>query len=569
MAESSQGTSILRLFHMGLPPVFPPTPNDVANLPPHMKNAAMRGLVASCLGLLALTACRRDPAGPRWDVDLVGPLVHTTFTIGDIVADSLLQVDADGDITLVYRSELFALKLDTVLQAPDTNFAYPFVMPVSGNLPAGFTFPTTNDIARFDLDDLELRFLRIRSGMLNVRIRNQVPGVVLGTYALPGAIDPQGNALSQDCVVPAASGSTTAVYSTSTDLSGYRFDLRGPGYDDVNTLATELGYQLDPNGPANVPVDQGDSLTAVVGYNDIVPAYAQGYFGNRLIDIVSTGSALDLFRNITAGSLDLDAVSADLVVTNSIGVDVQVELDHLRALNSRTGTTVDLVHPIVQGPINLNRAVDLGNAPQASVLTRHLDQDNSNIDALLETLPDSILYAGHVRVNPLGDVSNGNDFLYYESRLQAELELRVPLRLIATGLVLQQVATPDLPGTAEGHAIQGGTLHLFATNGFPFSAGFVLEVIDVNDQVTATIPVNGTIASGVLGTNGLVSTAVSSRIDVPVAAAALDRLYAGDRLRISTVFNTADQTQHVQLLDRYRLELQLTVDLNYVVNGDE
>jgi hypothetical protein len=49
----------------------------------------------------------------------------------------------------------------------------------------------------------------------------------------------------------------------------------------------------------------------------------------------------------------------------------------------------------------------------------------------------------------------------------------------------------------------------------------------------------------------------------------MDLLYSAGRLRISTLFNTADQSQHVQLLDGYRMDLQVTVEANYLVNGDE
>ena len=534
-----------------------------------MKNVVLGGVVASIFSTLALSGCHKDPRGPQWDVDAVAPLVHTTFTIADLVADSLLSTDADGGLTLVYNSELFALRLDTVLQAPDTTLSYPYAMPITGNIPAGFAFPANNDVTRFDLEDLELRALRIRSGTLALDIRNENNCVIIGSFALPGATTSQGAPFSIQRSIPAGSTSVPGTVTEVTDLSGYAFDLRGPGFNEVNTLATQLSYQVDPNGPANVSIVAGDSLVALVSYTDIVPAYARGYFGNRLIDIGAESTELDLFGSITSGTLDLDEVTSTLTVTNGIGVDVQVDLDYLKAINSRTNVTVDLMHPIITGPINLNRAIDDGNAPIPSGYSTVLDGSNSNIDLFLENLPDSIAYAGRIRVNPLGDISNGNDFLYYESELKANLQVNVPLRLIATGLTLQQTTRLDLPGSPDGHAIQSGVLHLFATNGFPFSAAIVLEILNDADQVVGTIPVQGSVASGILGANDLVTASVNSQLDALVSADLMDLLYSAGRLRISTVFNTADQSQHLQLLDSYRMELQVTVEANYVVNGDE
>jgi hypothetical protein len=143
------------------------------------------------------------------------------------------------------------------------------------------------------------------------------------------------------------------------------------------------------------------------------------------------------------------------------------------------------------------------------------------------------------------------------------------LRLIATDLVLQQTTAVDLPGSDEGHALQSGLLHLFATNGFPFSAGIVLEIINDADQVVGQIPVQGVMASGILGADGLVTASVDSQLDAAVSEDLMDLLYSAGRLRISTLFNTADQSQHVQLLDGYRMDLQVTVEANYLVNGDE
>ena len=65
-----------------------------------------------------------------------------------------------------------------------------------------------------------------------------------------------------------------------------------------------------------------------------------------------------------------------------------------------------------------------------------MDNGNSNIDAFIENLPDGITYDLDVTANPLGDVSNGNDFLYDDSRLTADLDVDIPLNIIATDLTL-------------------------------------------------------------------------------------------------------------------------------------
>ena len=312
----------------------------------------------------------------------------------------------------------------------------------------------------------------------------------------------------------------------------------------------------------------GDSLIALVGYKDIVPAYAKGYFGTRVIHISPDSTSLDLFNN-TSGLLDLDQVTARLNVQNGIGVDARADILYLRSVNTRTNNTIDLQHAIITNPVNLDRALDLGNSFQAAQNNFTLTNTNSNIDHFIENLPDKIAYALDVTIDPLGDVSNGNDFLYYESTLSADLQVEIPLRVIATDLALQKTIVVDPGGTLAHHAIQSGTLHFFITNGFPFSSALRLDIVDVNGQVLAALPPAGTIASGTLNVSGLVQAATESVVNVTISKERMDLFYTGGRLRITTTFNTADQSQHLQLLSTYKMDAQVTVEGNYIVNGNE
>ncbi len=538
-----------------------------------MENVRPLLRVAS-IGLLflsTLTGCRKDMGPAKWDVDVLAPVITTRFTIADIIADSLLSVGPNGAITLVYSEELFALDLDTVLMVPDTNFIYPYAFPLPGNdsfdLPAGFPVISENNLIRFEFDDLALRRLILREGILEMRLRNKIASQVFGTFGLTGVTFPVGTSGLTASVGP-GSPSSPAISVAQKDLAYANFDLRGPQFNDVNTLSTSVSAQLDPNGTGATVTNQ-DSVIVTASYRGLVPQYALGYFGMRTISVGPDSNDVDLFENLISGSIDLNRVRLDLKVENGIGMDLRVRLHQLRSINTSTGNSVDLQHAIMQGPINLNRALDLGNSFQPSYYQRTLDNDNSNVDEFLENLPDRLAFSMDLELNPLGDISNGNDFFYYDSRLRAVLELELPLDLIATNLTLENIVRPDLPGSEAGHAIQDGELFLFATNGFPFDAQLVMDIVDVDRNLLSSIPVEGIVASGILGANGLVQSPTSTRTTARLTAEQVDMLYGEGRIRIRFVFNTADQTGHVQLLDRYAMDLQITAKVHYLVNGDE
>ncbi|HOY30037.1 MAG TPA: hypothetical protein PLR96_13765, partial [Flavobacteriales bacterium] len=185
----------------------------------------------------------------------------------------------------------------------------------------------------------------------------------------------------------------------------------------------------------------------------------------------------------------------------------------------------------------------------------------------IENMPDEVRYGLDIRLNPLGDISNGNDFLYFESALKASLELEVPLAVIATDLVLENVAKPDLPGDAETPAITEGTLNLFANNGFPFDARIVLDIVDLERNVLSQLQVEGEVPAGLLGPNGIVSTPVRSSVSARLTPAQVALLYGEGRIRTRVVFNTDAATGHVRIYDHYGMDLQFTVEGNFIVNS--
>lgn len=534
-----------------------------------MSGLSLRSLFVGLLcAMVVLTGCRKDPTPPQWDLDLLAPLAKTTLTIGDLVPDSILSSDQQGNVSILYTSELFALSLDTVLTAPDTSFRYGYALPFPGPIQfqPGATFNTNDDVTRFNLDDLQLTQLQVRSGQVDVAITNMMNGQIIGDFALPGA-SLNGTSFSIVQNLPPGTPASPSTVTSSRPLEGYVFDMRGPTFDQVNTLATHISYSNAPNGTIISITDQ-DSLLALVSYHDIIPQYATGSFGTRTIAVAPSSTELDLFNNIS-GTLDLDQVSARLKIRNGIGVDARANIHYLRSVNDNTGNTVDLVHAITSGPVNIDRALDLHGSFQSALNTFNLDQVNSNIDLFIENLPSRIDYAMDVIINPLGDISNGHDFLYHDSKLSAELEVNIPLRLIATDLTLRKTMALDLPGTVDGHAWRSGTLHLFAENGFPFSATLEMAVVDDADQVLTVLGPGGTISSGSLGSDGNVSAATSSRTDFDVSPEQMYLLQATGKVRVSAIFNTADQSQHVQIHSDYRMDLQLTVGAIYMVNGDE
>jgi hypothetical protein len=83
--------------------------------------------------------------------------------------------------------------------------------------------------------------------------------------------------------------------------------------------------------------------------------------------------------------------------------------------------------------------------------------------SVLGTLPDSVHVAGQIQVNPLGDISGGNDYFHKDFPPRLLLDLELPMDVAITGLRFRDtldIAPTDAPDFQ-------GVIELEFRNGFP------------------------------------------------------------------------------------------------------
>ena len=84
----------------------------------------MKRVLSIFLVIAILVSCKKEDSKPTWNVDVVTPIVNTTLTIRDIVNDTVLQVNTDSSVSLVYKSSFYDFNLDELLKVPDTTIEY-------------------------------------------------------------------------------------------------------------------------------------------------------------------------------------------------------------------------------------------------------------------------------------------------------------------------------------------------------------------------------------------------------------------------------------------------------------
>ena len=535
-----------------------------------MKKISRLLLLSSCFFVL-FYSCKKK-LETSWDVDVLIPLIKTTLNISNLIEDSLIQTNTDNSLSIVYENTLFELSLDTLVQIPDTTITDTFFLlplPFPPDLPICIDFPTciAEQEIRFNFNGPELTIVKIRSGEIKIELTSTVQERTVLNYQMPGATKGE-IPFEFNEEVPAGSQSSPATITKTFDMTGYTIDLTGSNGNDFNRISTIFIAKIHPDGDTTTPI-AGDYLMMKNSFIDITIEYARGYFGQYNI-IAEDSTDLDIFDNIISGSFDLESIDIALNIKNGFGIDIQATIKNLTSINTQTNNSVPLNHPIIGSAINLNRATDNPSPPLPFTYSDYdiiFNNSNSNTDELIENIPDRISYSFDLMINPDGNQSLGNDFLYYDSDLKIFANIELPFSLTANELVL--IDTVEF--TLSENNIIDGFLYLYADNGFPFDVTPQFYLLDENNIITDSLIIPGAAIEAAPLDNQLKVTGKKlSKLAIPLSKVKLDKLYETKKmliwLKLTTTQPPPTQPNYIRIYSDYVIDLKLVGDFNYGID---
>lgn len=520
-----------------------------------------------CLLLVLLfSGCKLDLANTSWDVDVLAPVITTRLTLADLLADSLLTADSEGALRLKINTPLIDLPLDSILKIPDTTLSKVIFLPLPLNdIAPGFELPIPLvDQTRFDLGDIALKKVKLRRGKLKLKVKSTLGTGIDFRYQIPLASQ-FGTPFEASESLEAGSSTDTTFAQFEFDLTGYEVDLRGTEGSGFNTLVTSFVIKTATDGSiVSIPALQ-PFFFLEYSFVDLLLEYGSGYFGQQSSSVENEVTRIDFLDKITEGQMFLDSVTIALNVSNGVGADARFRLDELKSINSRQNNTVSLNHAIVGNTLLLTRAIDPnGNAADVIASERHfvLDNSNSNIKPFIENLPNQLGFTFHFDLNPLGNVSSGNDFFYYDRPFKAILDIDIPLRTTLTNLTLVDTLDFNLSEIGVVESVNSGSFTLVAKNGLPMEAMMELILLDEFSMELDTLLVPSTIAAPALDANNKVIAPRESRILIPIPNKTSNVLPRTRKVRILARFNTANQPNLVELYDYYGIDVKLIGNFN-------
>ncbi len=520
----------------------------------------MKKTIASAFAcILLLNACRKEEA-TSWDTRLLTPIAEAELSVEDIIPDSLI-ISANGDPILIrYENTLSLIPYDSVLQIPDTSIVQNFIFPVPFTLPAGFEVLNLNELVRFDYDGIELTEARVASGTLDYTVVSTLGDTVFYNYRVPKAMFSALPLSLQNVAIPPGTVSNPAIQQKSIDLSGYTIDLRGSSTNESNQLQLELDAQLNPNGNGSPVVGGQEIVRFTSTFKSIVPSYARGYFGRQTFETGFQREGLGFLKNLS-GNLNLQDITLNLSLENGIGADFSFLITELKGRKSTTGTEVNLSHPIIGNAQRLARASEV---PQSGLpytptqKTYSLNTGNSNLKAFIEALPDELYYDVDAEVNPLGNISSGNDFIYSSSNAKVKLQLNLPLRFSANSLVFRDTLEFEGVEEATESPVQEAMLRLHAENGFPYQLSTTLWLLDVNKVRMDSLFGGQLIEAAPVDSDLKVTQPRKSVLTTNISPAKLEKLEKTRFIVVESRLNTVPENTLLPVYTHYKLKLQLS-----------
>ena len=511
-----------------------------------------------CFALL-FVACKKEEDKSNWLTNWVFPVAHTTIGIHSLVPDSLRTVNSDGSVNLSYVTNLNTINTNDLIVIPDTTILNRISIPFGSFLvnPGADVFQKT-EVINFNSTSRLTRAI-LKSGKLIYSIKNYTNGVLDINYLVPDAkLNEIGLNLNKS--IPKKEGSIPGISTGEIDLSGYSLKLTGLSNLLTNQITSYVTAKLSSNSLATT-ITMADSLVLSFTFSKLVPSYARGNFAPQSFD-VNGETDVTIFGPLLDGNFDFDKLSLSLVLENGIGADVKAKLENFKVSNTQTNQSLNLNHTIVGANLNMTRAIENPYLPTRKYFL--LDETNSNVLDFLELKPNKISYSIQGELNPLGNISNLNDFVYSNKLLKAFIDLKIPLNFSAENIVFSDTATFSWPIEEKREPnINKIKLKMLAQNQIPLGCKISLLFLDENKILIKEKLSNGDILPAIQELGSSLTTMVKSEIITTFTKEEFIELKKTKFIAWKTEFNTYNLPQKNTWYSNYILKINTSGSFEY------
>ncbi len=478
---------------------------------------------------------------------------HTEDIAGKLVQGALtayiLDIDLGGGFVVIDTNSAVTISLK-VREVTVTSATAVF--------PAQNVVNDESVVYLLDMGSVRLKKIKIGSGQVKIHVSTTLPDTLFFSYEIPGATK-NGIPFKTDTQVPPSGGGTTVF---TYDMADYVMNLKGkPGDDEYNALFNKLVGRIKYTGK-KVSLSLSDFVSVQIALENVRPAYVQGYLGDTTITL-NDSAPLNVFRNVTGGSVEFEEAEPSVVIENAFGVAGSAQINSI--VVHKGTSSLPLSSTLLGSPIPIGRGLD-GNPPTTTTTKISLGGAGSNATALINLMPTRLDYAGVLEINPTQAIDY-TQFAYANYPVTALMEFRMPLSLIANQLQLSDTI-PLSSSPQVNAALKKGKLNLITDNGFPLDASVKAYFLDHNGHVIDSLASNQVIKRAPKGVDGKVINQVRTVISYNLSSQKIANIQHASQVNFKVVF-TSQSGVYTKIYSDYKIKFKLSGDLLYTVNGEQ
>tara|TARA_B110000261_G_scaffold163906_1_gene211279 strand:+ start:6835 stop:8874 length:2040 start_codon:yes stop_codon:yes gene_type:complete len=403
----------------------------------------------------------------------------------------------------------------------------------------------------FDLKGAQIHEIGIKEGSVSIFATSTITDTGRIVFNIP-SLTKNGIGFTTENIVPPTNNGQFAQFDFNFD--NYTLDLTGKenriGGDTINTIYTELFSYIDSTGEL-VSLNQSDSFYYYTEFN-IIPEYAKGYLGRDTITFGPESIELDQFNSILSGDIDFESVELNVNIENFIGADGQLTFFTLNSENTNNGTIANIGidentgNNILNNNYLINQAT-LSNSSLPIISSSQSITTDANL--LLDILPNKLNFSGEFILNNQNNI-NYNQFVYLDKIVNSNINIKLPLSILADKIVLQ-----DTIEINNSNDLEFKTIFLKIINGFPLSAISNLISLDENKNFIDSIIHNFSLPSATVEYGHVYqnseTTLEINNLDISNAS----------YLIFTTELSTSNINNFVNIYSHYNLELILSGEI--------
>ena len=403
----------------------------------------------------------------------------------------------------------------------------------------------------FDLKGAQIHEIGIKEGSVSIFATSTITDTGRIVFNIP-SLTKNGIGFTTENIVPPTNNGQFAQFDFNFD--NYTLDLTGKenriGGDTINTIYTELFSYIDSTGEL-VSLNQSDSFYYYTEFN-IIPEYAKGYLGRDTITFGPESIELDQFNSILSGDIDFESVELNVNIENFIGADGQLTFFTLNSENTNNGTIANIGIDENTGNniLNNNYLINQATLSNSSLpIISSSESITTDANLLLDILPNKLNFSGEFILNNQNNI-NYNQFVYLDKIVNSNINIKLPLSILADKIVLQ-----DTIEINNSNDLEFKTIFLKIINGFPLSAISNLISLDENKNFIDSIIHNFSLPSATVEYGH-----VYQNSETTLEINNLD-ISNSSYLIFTTELSTSNINDFVNIYSHYNLELILSGEI--------